>query len=415
MPDESGTPARRRAPYPTIDDVAREAGVSKGTVSNVLNGRVRVSTVMRTRVERAIAGLGFHPAESARSLTARKRPVEFERGLDPSVPRLTTIGNLSVDFTAELDRLPVHEERRLANAIGKSIGGPAANVAAIAAAVGPPYPLAVSLITAIGIDQDSDWAAAELSRRRVDLIVAPERRTGRVNRALVLVEADGRRTIVNEPSRLGGVDVARFLNEVDPAGYTWCLHVEGYQLPAQARMMARAKARGFITSMQATGLPADWLSANREEILAGFDLVMLHRESLGQLGLGAGDAEAGIQELAALVQARSVRPKVVLVTLGRDGAAAVTPQRWSIRQGPAIRSSADSFLHGSTAHRSRSRSASRASQAACRSRSSVRRRSAPTRRCSIGSRAFLQSRRRRCRHGDARARPTKAGLSPPAV
>lgn len=316
--------SRRPSAHWTIDDVARQAGVSKGTVSNVLNAKVHVAPATKARVDAAIAALGYRPAESARSLTARKRPADFERRLDPSLVRLTTVGYVSVDFTAELDRLPHREERRLASSINKSIGGPAANVAAIAAGIGEPYAVAVSLITAIGVDQDSDWASAELSNRRVDLIVPPDRREGRINRALVLVEGDGRRTIVNEPSRLGGVDVERFLDAVDPAGLTWCLHLEGYQLPAQAALVPRARARGFITSMQATGLPADWLRDHRDEVFGSFDIVTLHQESLDHLGLGGG-GEAGIARLAEQATAAAGHwPRVVVVTLGKDGAAAVT-------------------------------------------------------------------------------------------
>src|SRR4051812_43809864 len=177
---------------PTIDDVARAAGVSKGTVSHVIGGRVSVSAGTRARVDRAIAALNYRPAETARALTARKRPAESSQRIDASVPRLTTVGYVSVDYTACLDRLPKREERRQAGEIVKSIGGPAANVAAIAAGLGQPFPVVASIITSIGLDQDSDWAAAELSSRRIELIIPRERRNGRLSRALVLVEADGR-------------------------------------------------------------------------------------------------------------------------------------------------------------------------------------------------------------------------------
>jgi ribokinase len=222
----------RHRTQPTIDDVARAAGVSKGTVSHVIGGRVPVAAATRARVDQAIAALNYRPADTARALTARKRPAESHMRIDASVPRLTTVGYVSVDYTACLDRLPLREERRLADEIIKSIGGPAANVAAIAAGLGQPFPVVASIITAIGLDQDSDWAAAELSRRRVDLIIPRERRSGRLNRALVLVEASGRRTIVTEPSLLDAVDVQHFVATTDPATTRWWLHLEGYQVPS---------------------------------------------------------------------------------------------------------------------------------------------------------------------------------------
>ena len=311
--------------YPTIDDVARAAGVSKGTVSHVIGGRVSVTAATRARVDQAIAALNYCPAETARSLTARKRPAESNLRIDPSVPRLTTVGYVSVDYTACLDRLPEREERRLADQIVKSIGGPAANVAAIAAGIGQPFPVVASIITAIGLDQDSDWAVAELSHRRVDLIIPRERRSGRLNRALVLVEANGRRTIVTEPSLLDAVDVQHFVETTDPSMTRWWLHLEGYQVPAQIAAVVKARAKGFKTSMQATGLPPEWLRAHGDQVFGSFDLIVLHRETLGQLPSMPGDVRSGLADLAAKARASGPHgPELVIVTLGADGAAAVT-------------------------------------------------------------------------------------------
>lgn len=55
---------------PSVTDVARHAGVSVGTVSNVLNRPERVSPATRERVEAAIAALDFVPSGSARQLRA---------------------------------------------------------------------------------------------------------------------------------------------------------------------------------------------------------------------------------------------------------------------------------------------------------------------------------------------------------
>jgi LacI family transcriptional regulator len=55
----------------TLVDVARRAGVSKSTVSNVVRGATLVAETTRERVERAIADIGYHPNAIARSLKAR--------------------------------------------------------------------------------------------------------------------------------------------------------------------------------------------------------------------------------------------------------------------------------------------------------------------------------------------------------
>ncbi len=53
----------------TIQDVARHAGVSISTVSNVLNGRAdRMRRQTLDRVEAAIQALGFRPNQAARQL-----------------------------------------------------------------------------------------------------------------------------------------------------------------------------------------------------------------------------------------------------------------------------------------------------------------------------------------------------------
>ncbi len=55
----------------TLRDVARAAGVSKSTVSNVIRGGAPVAEDTRRRVESAIAELEYHPNAIARSLRAR--------------------------------------------------------------------------------------------------------------------------------------------------------------------------------------------------------------------------------------------------------------------------------------------------------------------------------------------------------
>ena len=55
---------------PSVSDVAEAAGVSLGTVSNVLNSPARVAPATRAKVEAAIAALGYVRNEAARTLAA---------------------------------------------------------------------------------------------------------------------------------------------------------------------------------------------------------------------------------------------------------------------------------------------------------------------------------------------------------
>jgi len=55
----------------TIKDVARQAGVSVGTVSNILSGSVPVGAKLSERVYAAIRKLDYHPNYVARSLKAK--------------------------------------------------------------------------------------------------------------------------------------------------------------------------------------------------------------------------------------------------------------------------------------------------------------------------------------------------------
>ena len=69
----------------TIQDVARQAGVSVSTVSNVLNGRTdRMRPETLARVQAAIEALQFRPSKLAQQLKTGQTPL-----LGLLVPSLT--------------------------------------------------------------------------------------------------------------------------------------------------------------------------------------------------------------------------------------------------------------------------------------------------------------------------------------
>jgi DNA-binding LacI/PurR family transcriptional regulator len=57
---------------PTLDEVAKLAGVSKATASRAINGRSRVSARAQTAVYNAVRELGYTPNAAARSLVTRR-------------------------------------------------------------------------------------------------------------------------------------------------------------------------------------------------------------------------------------------------------------------------------------------------------------------------------------------------------
>ncbi|GAA4671984.1 LacI family DNA-binding transcriptional regulator [Phytohabitans rumicis] len=89
-----------------MKDVAAAAGVSVGTVSNVLNRPERVSGLTRARVQQAMRELGFVRNESARQLRAGKSRVLAYVMLDASNPFFTDVAQ-GIEDVAEAADLSV--------------------------------------------------------------------------------------------------------------------------------------------------------------------------------------------------------------------------------------------------------------------------------------------------------------------
>ncbi|WP_035702362.1 LacI family DNA-binding transcriptional regulator, partial [Glycomyces tenuis] len=62
----------RGAGRPTLDTVARHAGVGRGTVSRVINGSPKVAEDTRAAVLAAIKELGYVPNQAARTLVTQR-------------------------------------------------------------------------------------------------------------------------------------------------------------------------------------------------------------------------------------------------------------------------------------------------------------------------------------------------------
>ncbi|WP_138945124.1 DUF6807 family protein [Plantibacter sp. M259] len=120
-------------PTPTISDVAEQAGVSKATVSRVLNGKATVDATIADRVLAAVDALGYRPSMLARSL---------------SLGRTNTIGVVVPDLENPMFQEILRGVTRAAAADGYRV-----------------------LVTDTEEDPADEAAAAREARRRCDAIV----------------------------------------------------------------------------------------------------------------------------------------------------------------------------------------------------------------------------------------------------
>ncbi len=319
---------------PTIREVAHRAGVSVGTVSHVLTGRRAVGAATRAAVERAIQELDFKPDHAARSLIGRRGrggPVVPE-----GAPRLTAVGYVSVDYTARVPVLPHRGDRAQAISIDKTLGGPAANVAVMAAGLGPPYAVRSEVLGHFGDDADSDWAIHLLAERRVAAVPVGPRMGQRLGRTVILVEASGARTILYEPLAIAPTALRRYMAGLPGSAGRHVLHVQGHHAPDLLLAMTRARAQGLLTSIHLTGLPLPWRRPEGlTRLLPAFDFVVLNRETAAAILGVQGPAEAMVDGLAS----RALDyPGRLLLTLDQDGAVLLHGSRAPVRvAAPAVR------------------------------------------------------------------------------
>lgn len=309
----------------TIRDVAQLASVSVGTVSHVLNDSKTVSEGTRRAVQEAVKTLEYRPNSLARSLIARRPRNEAKERRNR--PRLICVGYISIDYMVSIGQVPQPGSRATSQSIEKMLGGPAANVAAFAAALGEPLDVSVEMVTHLGDDADSLWALEELAAKSIDASGALQQQGGRLSRCIVLVEETGRRTIINEPFNVPIEFLARHLSSAVPEAVPACVHFDGFQLSAAEQVSDDLHRAGYRLSLHSAGLPPKRQSLkDAGKLLETFDLLVLDHDVLMRMIRTAPEIQAHPARLFDSVS--RLRCKTLLVTRGAEGG-------WLLRPGEA--------------------------------------------------------------------------------
>lgn len=212
------------------------------------------------------------------------------------------VGNVCVDASFRLERLPQPGETLNAAAAGEGLGGKGANQAVAAARTGA----SVTLWAPLGRDAAGDGMESLLSAEVSDL------RLSRLNlpsdRSVILIDRHGENVIVTAAACAEAFDPLT----MGPIVSTWCagdmLLMQGnLGLNATAQCLKAAHAAGLFTVFNPSPLPAEALD------LTAVSLLIVNRPEAEAL-TGEIDPERAADRLRAMGAA------TVIVTLGSEGA-----------------------------------------------------------------------------------------------
>ncbi|MGJ8530251.1 PfkB family carbohydrate kinase [Maritalea sp.] len=313
----------------TIRDVAQAAEVSVGTVSHVLNKSKGASEATRTAVMKAVVELDYRPNSLAKSLIARRtRPALKQTS---HAPTIISVGYLSVDYMVSIDHVPVNGERMTSKAIHKMLGGPAANVAVFAAGLGVPFELNVEIISQVGGDADSQWALEELAHNGVDVSGTLQEAGGRLSRCIVLVDANGQRTIVNEPLQVPVNLLEQHLSQQVQNDNPACIHFDGFHFETAQKVKSGMRAAGYLSSLHAAGLDAKQKTLEGcLELMCTFDLLFLDQDTFAKITRGDLELEVNPERLFSRDKRHLCR--AIVLTKGIHGATLLRPDTAPLNQ-----------------------------------------------------------------------------------
>ncbi|MFH5822614.1 PfkB family carbohydrate kinase [Georgenia sp. AZ-5] len=178
---------------------------------------------------------------------------------------MTTVvccGLTTLDVTQVVERVPGSDEKVVARSVDVAVGGPAANAARTAAALGA----RTTLVTAVGQGPLAGLVRAGLATEGVDVVDLADDDAGPALSTVLVTAATGQRAVVSTNA------VGRRVREPDPAVLdgAGALLVDGHLLPAQTVLARAARGRGCAVLLDG----GSW-KPGLEAVLAHVDLALV--------------------------------------------------------------------------------------------------------------------------------------------
>jgi len=207
---------------------------------------------------------------------------------DP-LPMLVCCGLVTLDVLQVVERLPAPDDKVVATDLTVGFGGPAANAAATAAALGVP----TRLVTALGSGQVADLVRSGLLDAGVELVDLLDGLPGTPAVSTVLVtRATGERAVVSVNATGVGDLAARVRGLADdPVAGASVLLLDGHHLGAAVALARRARSAGVTVVLDG----GSW-KQGLDELLALVDHVVLS----GDFTLPASLVPDGVDDLGAV-------------------------------------------------------------------------------------------------------------------
>jgi ribokinase len=209
-------------------------------------------------------------------------------------------GDISLDLTMMIGRLPEPDEKVHVDAVFESTGGVIANAAVACAGAGRP----VRLLCQLGEDAAGDNVLHELATRGVP--IDESRRTGTTCRVVILIEPHGEKRLLLYPGNSLYVSLTQ-AETASLADIGW-MHTAVYDIAAGACLVGRCRDAGIPWSVDLEPASFRLGIETLAPHLAGASVVFCNRCATGLLGPDAAE------------RLLAIGAQTVVLTQGESGA-----------------------------------------------------------------------------------------------